>query len=291
MTHMTVERLGVASGRHAVRAFEFARERAVDALAGRTVWNATALPGADMSARLLRGQLELAGEGVAVGTLEVSTDDPLHQLAKRVDAMLGGEARTRVPLGHADQDAYREGVRGSDALVGEEIGFGDVVVMHDPLVAMLAQAIRERGAHAVWHVRVGPVTAEPMAREARAFLKRFTASLDAYVTTTPHPVGRGVPGARITALMPAPDAVAAKDLPDELPAERSTSSSAAAAAQSRPDWADPRRAGATTEAFPRAERSRYAPVGWCCLLADVVLEDRDERVGGRLHPRPTVAAR
>lgn len=189
----------------------------MDALAGRTVWNATALAGADTSASMLRDRLELAGEGVAVGTLEVSTNDPLRNLAERVDAML-------------------------------------------------AQAVRERGAHAVWHVRVGPVTSEPMAREARAFLKRFTDSLDAYVTTSAHTVGHGVPAARITALMPAPDAVAAKDLPGEqLPA--------------------------ASEPYPRVESSRYAPVGWCCLLADVVLEDRDERVGGRLHARPDVAAR
>jgi hypothetical protein len=76
--------------------------------------------------------------------------------------------------------------------------------------------------------------------------------------------------------MPAPDAVAAKDLPEEFPAERSSDSSAATT-ESLP-----------TEPFPRIEQSRYAPVGWCCLLADVVLEDRDERAGGRLHARPVV---
>jgi hypothetical protein len=168
VTQLTVERFGVASGRHAMRAFEFARQRAVDALAGRTVWMATALPGADASARMLRDRLELAGEGVAVGTLEVATDDPLHRLAERVEAMLAGRAPVPEPLSRVDRELYGEGVRGSDALVGEEIGPGDVVVMHDPLVAMLGQAIRERGAHAVWHVRVGPVTSAPMASPARA---------------------------------------------------------------------------------------------------------------------------
>jgi hypothetical protein len=39
------------------------------------------------------------------------------------------------------------------------------------------------------------------------------------------------------------------------------------------------------------ERRLYEDLGWGSLLADIVHSDRDERVGGRLHPRPSVAAR
>lgn len=39
------------------------------------------------------------------------------------------------------------------------------------------------------------------------------------------------------------------------------------------------------------EQSTYDHLGWGSLLADVVHSDRDERVGGTLHPRPTVAPR
>ena len=35
----------------------------------------------------------------------------------------------------------------------------------------------------------------------------------------------------------------------------------------------------------------YRDIGWGRLLADVVARDREECVGGRLHPRPAVAAR
>jgi trehalose synthase len=254
MTSLMLERFDLGSGRHATRSYALARERAADALAGRKVWNATALPASRASARALRGRIEIAAEeGVAVGILDVATDPPLRQLAERVDAMLvgGRQPVTRVPLGLADQDLYREGVRNSDPLVGQDVRPDDIVVMHDPLAAMLAQAVRERGAHAVLRLRIGPTGDEPVARQARAFLRRFTDALDAYVTTSPHAVGHGTLGARIAALMPGPAALAAKDLPED----------------------------------------DYGPVAWCCLLADVVLEDRDERVGGRLHPRPAVAPR
>jgi hypothetical protein len=35
----------------------------------------------------------------------------------------------------------------------------------------------------------------------------------------------------------------------------------------------------------------YRDIGWSSLLADVVARDREECVGGTLHPRPSVAAR
>jgi hypothetical protein len=39
------------------------------------------------------------------------------------------------------------------------------------------------------------------------------------------------------------------------------------------------------------EQGTYDDLGWGSLLADVVRSDRDECVGGTLHPRPTVAPR
>jgi hypothetical protein len=37
--------------------------------------------------------------------------------------------------------------------------------------------------------------------------------------------------------------------------------------------------------------ARYRDIGWSSLLADVVATDREECVGGTLHPRPAVPAR
>jgi hypothetical protein len=44
-------------------------------------------------------------------------------------------------------------------------------------------------------------------------------------------------------------------------------------------------------ALKEMEPSPYEDLCWSSLLADVVRSDRDEHVGGRLHARPTVAAR
>ena len=69
----------------------------------------------------------------------------------------------------------------------------DIVVLHHPLTARRADAIRQRGAHAVWHViqARGPAPA-----------------IDAYLTT-----GRTADGARVVAaLIPGAGVVIAKEI-------------------------------------------------------------------------------
>jgi hypothetical protein len=151
MTTMVTERFGAPTSMQGRRRIDFVRDRAVDELAGRTVWCATALPDGQDSARHLQAALEWAGpSGVAAAWLEVACEEPVRDAGPHLDEMLGGGVRD-----------------------------GDVVVLHDALTAMLTEAIRERGAHAVWRVRI-----ESSPHEAVwSFLHDFTAGLGAYVVT------------------------------------------------------------------------------------------------------------
>jgi hypothetical protein len=252
-----MEEVGVPSSVRSSRAFESARRRAVDELAGRTVWCAAALPEGQASADRLRAYLQWAETGdVVAGTLEVDVaDEPLRALAQRLDRMLTGAAASSARLGPADREIYTEGTEGSEALVGAGVGHDDVVVLHDALTAMLVEAIRERGAHAVWHVQMG-VAPRDAAGEAWTFLRRYTPAVDAYLTTWSEPTGRGVLAERIAALMPSADVVAAKEI---------------AAADAAAD--------------------RRHNAAWSSVLADVVHADRGESVGGTLQARPAVPAR
>jgi hypothetical protein len=249
-----VERIAAPSGTRDSRALELTHRRAVDGLAGRTVWCAAALPGGLASAEALRGHLQGDGEDVEAGALEIAVDDPLRQLAEDLESMLTG-APGRESLGPAEQEIFADGALGSDALVGRGVGHDDVVVLHDALTAMLAQAIRERGAHVVWQVQTGVAPREPAGSAAWAFLRRYTPGVDAYVVTWLEPQRGGVAAESIAALMPSADMVAAKEIT----------------------------AGS-------ASRRRHN-LAWSSVLADVVDADRGESVGGTLHPRPAVAAR
>jgi hypothetical protein len=198
VTSLLLQHLGAPSSAREARALDSARKRAVDELAGRTVWCASALRASGDSAGLLRSSLRWAGDdGVIASRLDVLAGEPLRQLAERLDEMLHGAAYGHPGAG--EQEIYADGMRVGETLVGPDVRADDVVVAHDPLTALLAQAIRERGAHTVWHVSVAPGAPGAAVREALAFVRRFTSGLDAYVVRS---------GAHVTALMPSADIVA-----------------------------------------------------------------------------------
>ncbi|MEY2533848.1 MAG: hypothetical protein QOF29_1758 [bacterium] len=264
MTSVVNEHVGRPGSTRDARALRRTRARAADELAGRTVWCATALPSGQSAARTLRTCLGTGGS-VAAGSLEVAAGEPLRPLAQRLDDILRTATATaspigrgdRAPLGPAEAEIYALGQGQGEMLLGAGVARDDVVVLHDALAAVLAQAVRERGAHVVWDVKLGVAApGQETARDAWAFLRRYTSAIDAFLMSWLEPGDRGQPVERIAAVMPSVDIVATKELP--MPGEQDTA------------WQD---------------------VGWSSVLADVVHRDRDEHVGGRLHARPAVAAR
>jgi hypothetical protein len=254
MSTLTIDYFDPPTGPRTARWNRLLDDRAADELAGRTVWCATALPAARPFARSVRDHVAGTGRGVAADWLEVTADEPLRQLAERLDAMLGGMAPPQ-PLGPAEVALYADGATTTQALVGSQVAPGDVVVANDALTALLAQAVRDRGAHAVWHIHVVAPNRDVATRAAREFLEPFTTGFDAYVMTWEEPAPHGRVVERVAAAIPSAGMVAAKEIPARSAAD---------------------------------EPGRMA---WNSALAEVVQEDRDERVGGRLHPRPQVAGR
>lgn len=254
MTSLLIEHFDLPASTRDVRALDAAGDRVGEVLAGRTVWCVTALPGARRSAEALQARLEGAGPDVEAALLAVVADEEVRQIAARLDGMLGGRAAA-VELGAADREACAQGARDGGALVGRGLRTGDVVVVHDPLSALVAEAAREHGARPVWHLRVaGPLNAVA-ARQALDFLGRFTSGLDAYVLGWREVGPHGQTVERVAAAMPAAGIVAAEEFP----------------------------ARATVEG-PRR-------LAWRMALAEAVRTGREEAVGGTLRPRPAVAAR
>jgi hypothetical protein len=254
VTSLSIDHFDIPVSTRKARCLGAARERVGDVLAGRTVWCATTLPRARQSADGLRARVDAAGPGVAATCLSLPTEDRLQPLAERLDRMLAGVAASSPDLGAAEIDLLEEGDPGSDQLVAERVESDDVVVLHDALSATEAQAVRDRGAHAVWSVSaVGAST--PPARYAREFLSRFTAGVDAYVLAWLERGARGEAVERVAAAMPSPGVVAAKEFSTRFSGD------------------EPRR------------------LAWRMALAEVVRSDRGEHVGGTLRSRPTVAAR
>lgn len=239
MTSLMLEHFGVPSSAHDMRLRERARSEAIDGLAGRTVWCAAAVPEWRSAAEALRSRLGGAG-GVATGRLDIAADGPLRDLARQLDAMLSGDAR----------GASRDG----ETLIGAAVRHDVVVVISDPFVAVLAEAVRERGALVVW--QLAPCPRRAAVARAWSFIERSSPPIDAYVTSwsTPLPGGRVQSG--VAAFIAGADTVAAK--------EQKT-------AAGDPPWDE--------------------ELGWSRLLGDIVRAGREERVGGIVHARPAIAVR
>jgi hypothetical protein len=211
---LEIERFDVPLSTRAARAEAFVRNRAVDRLAGRTVWSAGAPPRGRERGSGLREHLDWAHDrGVVTAPLDVEGSAPLD--------------------------------------ISPSVRRGDVVVLHDLLSAALAQAIRDGGGHALWHLRIAAPARGARSEEAWSFLRGFTSGVDAYLLSWSARGGRGGPVQRITALVPSARLAFAKEV-----------------------------TGRGSE-----------DLAWASLLADVLDHDRLECVGGTLHVRPTVAAR
>lgn len=121
-------------------------------------------------------------------------------------------------------------------------------------VAVLAEAVRERGALVVWQLELCPRRAA-VAR-AWSFIERSSPPIDAYVTSWSTPLPGGRVQSCVAAFIAGADTVAAK--------EQKT-------AAGDPPWDE--------------------ELGWSRLLGDIVRAGREEHVGGIVHARPAIAVR
>ncbi|MBB4661910.1 hypothetical protein [Conexibacter arvalis] len=165
------------------RVLAFTREQAADALAGRTVWCIAALPSGIAAAEAVEACLcRPQEERVTTGWRGVEAGAELRRLAGRIDAMLAGAVSAAAELGERERAEYAEAVADGEELLGDEVAADDVVVLHDALAAVVAEAARARGAHVVRHLHGhGPHRAGAAA--ARGFLGGFDRGVDAWVAT------------------------------------------------------------------------------------------------------------
>jgi len=254
MSTLTIEHLDLPGSPRYARAYQVAAERTGDVLAGRTVWCATAVPRARRAAEHLREQIGGATPDGAAETLHIQADERQLRAAEHLDRLLDGRDATRADLRREEQESYAEAATRRD-LFEAGVGDGDVVVAHDSLSAMLIDAARERGAHAIWRVRLRGGSSTPGTRQALEFVHRFTPGVDAYVITWQERRSHGEVFESVAAAMPAAGILASKQFP------------------SRSAGVEPRR------------------LAWRMALAEIVRSDRGDCVGGTLQPRPAVAAR
>jgi hypothetical protein len=245
------DRIGVPTGLNERRMLAWLWSCADDALAGRVVWSVASLPDGHAAGRRLR---ELLHDSIEVAPMGVEAAGPSAQLARQLDAMLAG-VPSPGSLGAAARASYAHGAEVAEPGLGERVRPGDVVILHDCFTVSLATVLRDRGAHAIWHLRRRSATRPPCVREAIDFLDRGGGgAVDAVVIDERREIDGGE---LITAFLPSARLL---------------------------DIREVSRGGDAA----RAERVALA---WTSLLGDIVEEDRADHVGGTIQVRPVVAAR
>jgi hypothetical protein len=254
VTSLVIEQIEIPASSRQWRAITAARERVADVLAGRTVWCAAAIPSCIGAADELRAGLDGAAPGMSADRLAVQRGARLSRLDDAVDRMLAGGSSARASGTAEEETLFADAVVDGDALLGDDVGPGDVVVAHDGVSALVARAARERGAHVVWRLRTCEESSHGM-RQARDLLRSFSAGVDAYVLRWLERGTRGEVIEGVAAAMPSSDIVAVTQTPGS----------------------------------GGGEELRY--LAWRIAYAEIVRDDRQEHVGGTLRTRPAVAAR
>lgn len=183
VTPLGVERFEAILAPQRYLAFRRVVESARRQLKGRVVWNmSTTTPAAGGTAEMLRSSIACArGVGIDARWVVIPGDEEFFRITTRLYNHLHGSPGDGEALAEAEHAAYEATLQRSTAELGRMVRTGDVVILHNPQTAGLAEAARACGAIVLWRCHVGVAERNERIRAAWHFLERDLANVDAYV--------------------------------------------------------------------------------------------------------------
>ena len=186
--------------------------RGGELLEGRTVWclNSTGRGGG--VAEMLRPLLGWTqGAGIDARWLVIEGEPEFFVLTKRIHHRLHGSPGDGGPLGDAEHEVYRRVMDRNAAALREYVREGDVVLLHDPQTAGLAEPLGALGTAVVWRCHVGADVPNEHVHGAWDFLRAYVERAHGYVFSREAFVWDGLDGARTHVIAPSIDALAPKN--------------------------------------------------------------------------------
>jgi len=184
ITPENIDRYVPVIGKAEVEAARAAGERARKRTAGRVVWNINSTARGGGVAEILTTLLPYArGLSIDVRWLVIDGNPEFFHITKRLHHALHGGAGDGSPLGPAQHRVYeevqRENARELSALVRPR----DIVLLHDPQTAGLAQELLRAGAVVIWRCHIGADEPNDQVDLGWAFLKPYLEGVPAFVFT------------------------------------------------------------------------------------------------------------
>jgi trehalose synthase len=156
--------------------------RARTLLDRRTVWNINATASGGGVAEMLQTLLAY-GRGAQVDTRWLVLDGTpgFFRFTKRLHNRLHGVAGDGGPIGDDERALYEQVLAENLSTLRTTVRPGDIVLLHDPQTAGLAEGVRDLGAHPVWRCHIGRDTPNAYTEAAWAFLRPYVEQAEATV--------------------------------------------------------------------------------------------------------------
>lgn len=151
-------------------------------LRGRVVWNVNSTAQGGGVAEMLQTLLAyVQGAGVDARWLVLRGDPEFFAITKRLHNVLHGEPGDGGPLGDAERAHYEAVLADNLIAVCNEVRVGDVVLLHDPQTAGLAEGLAAAGAHVIWRCHIGRDSSNHLTDLGWSFLEPYLRHAGAFV--------------------------------------------------------------------------------------------------------------
>jgi trehalose synthase len=206
--------------------------------AGRVVWHVNSTAKGGGVVELLQSLLAYArGAGVDNRWHVIHGDPAFFEVTKRIHNRLHGSPGDGGALGDGEHAVYEAALADAAREMASLVRPQDIVYLHDPQTAGMAEPLRESGAMIVWRCHVGLDLPNDLAREAWDFLRPYVEPADAFVFSRKEYAWEGLDPDRIWVVPPSIDVFSPKN--QELGLGAIHSILAAAGLADGHDWGAP----------------------------------------------------
>ena len=190
-----------------------AAERARAAFGDRVVWHVNATAHGGGVAEMLQTLLAYGkGAGIENRWLALDGDSRFFAITKRLHNKLHGEPGDGGTLGHAERAHYEAVLHANQAELASRVSPRDIVLLHDPQTAGLAEGLRSVGASVIWRCHVGCDLTNDHTLAGWEFLRPYLGYAKALVFSRREYAPAWVEDGRLVVIPPSIDPLAVKNM-------------------------------------------------------------------------------
>jgi trehalose synthase len=188
--------------------------RARASFGDRVVWHVNSTASGGGVAEMLQTLLAYGkGAGIENRWLVLDGDPDFFRITKRLHNLLHGSPGDGGPLGQAEHHHYQGVLASNLEQLQRRISPGDIVLIHDPQTAGLAQGLRRLRARVVWRCHVGSDFANEYSRVGWEFLRAYLQHAEGLVFSRRAYAPEWADDSRLVVIPPSIDPFSAKNVP------------------------------------------------------------------------------